>query len=525
MEFKTLSELISTDDLKRFGLPEVSGLSFLDRPLIHIFSKKYQQKEILEDVSEEFAKRLFGLTPLFEPLEKVCYHLSPSLFLYQNDDRSFEFVFDYKYGISFILGYYHKKYQFDPFEIIPGYGEELNKASEEKIISIFEEVFLKIFKIVNVAFNSDFDSIRSRREEVINDRKLAKYLSKNVREVIETLKQPIKLPILEEIDKDRFSLIIAIRALVTLGDMEKGKIERDEDLERVSINYLERYMAIIDYISKKSNQEYSCSFHADGELFDYKELKYMYGVYCVEHPETTSEIRNQVDCADLFRRYLIDARTKIKKDEFVKAIQLRFELFPKGEGKEKGYGAFSRRSVVSEDIKRLLEEKHESLLEDKINFFSATDYLWTLEESQTFGGYRGYIYPNGKVIFEKFYRTTRNGLGPTYNESFISMDLLDFIEIAPKSKTELIDFIRSQKQNYEEFTCHVEGLPERAEVMRVITENPKYRDIKRHYHVPGWQEKAKAIIEQKASEYDFDLIETLLSEISNTPQVGKQYIK
>ena len=31
MEFKTLSELISTDDLKRFGLPEVSGQT-VDKP-------------------------------------------------------------------------------------------------------------------------------------------------------------------------------------------------------------------------------------------------------------------------------------------------------------------------------------------------------------------------------------------------------------------------------------------------------------------------------------------------------------
>ncbi|MDE5587031.1 MAG: hypothetical protein K2I72_01515, partial [Bacilli bacterium] len=422
---------------------------------------------------------------------------------------------------SFVLGYYHKKYQFDILKLIPGYGKELDKLDDDKLCATFEDVFLKIFRLVNLAFSEN----DSRKEEIRNDRKLAKYLSKNIREVVQALKQPINLPILEEMDKDRFALLVAVRAMTTLGDMMDEKMDENEDLKRASITYLERYIAITDYISKKSNQEYNCSFFAEEALFTYKELKLAYEAYCKMHPALPEEIRSQVDCADLFRRYLIDARTKIKKDEFVKAIKLRFELFPKGEGKVKGQGAFARKSVVSENIKRLLAEKANALLEEKCDFYPTTDYLWVLEENQAFGGYRGYVYPNGKVIFEKFYRSTRNGLAPVRDESYIVMNLLDFLEMAPKSKTDLIDFIREQRQVFAEFTGNIHGLPEGAEVVGTVVKNPKYRDIRRKYHVLGWQENARAVTKEDPGEYDVALIEAILSEFSNAAQAEKQYIK
>ena len=93
----------------------------------------------------------------------------------------------------------------------------------------------------------------------------------------------------------------------------------------------------------------------------------------------------------------------------------------------------------------------------------------------------------------------KNGLFPAYDEAIIAMDLLDFIEVAPKTKTELLDIIRNQKENMKESMLH-----------------PQNRSIRRIYHVPGWQQKVDTIIAAEALEYDFDLIETLLSEISNT---------
>lgn len=120
-----------------------------------------------------------------------------------------------------------------------------------------------------------------------------------------------------------------------------------------------------------------------------------------------------------------------------------------------------------------------------------------LEQAQTFNGYRGYVYPNGKVIFEKFYRSTKNGPKAAYNESIIVMDLADFIEMAPQSKTELMNLIRSQQA----------------------------KSVQRIYHTSGWQKRVMAVIQKDILEYDFNVIEELLQGISNTCEEEKIYKK
>lgn len=519
MEFKMLDELLSLDDIKRLGVTYTNGLTFSDFTLQSQFSKKYQQKEIFEVLRKDLIERLLSFSPLFSRMISALNRYQVPISATKREDGSFWFHYSYHKILPLFLSYFIHKYKMNLGDIVFDVQKlelEENKSREIK------EYFLSAFKKMNESFG---EASPSRQDEMVEDRKFAKFLYRNTDELIELLKQPLTLPILEDIDKDRFLLALSTQALNNLTQMDQGEMPKSSEVYELSMGYLDRYFTIANYLSEKAGEPYNFSFAFLGEFHSYQGLVDRYQQYAKKYPETIEIYHQELDMGQIFRRYLKDARTKIKKDEFVRAVKLRFELFPKGESGEKVSCGFSRKSVISEDIRRLLEEKHEALLEEKINFFSSTDYLWTLEEEHTFGGYRGYIYPNGKVIFEKFYRNTRNGLGPTYNESFIAMDLLDFIEIAPKSKTELIEFIRIQKQDYVECNIPVKGLPERAEVMEVIAKDSKYKDIRRHYHVPGWQEKAQAIIAEKPKEYDFDLIETILSEFSNESQVEKTYIK
>lgn len=530
MEFRTLDELLSLDDVKRLGITYTTGLTFIDYTLQSQFSKKYQQKEIFEVLRKDLIEKLLSYSPFFECMVSALNKYQIPISAAKREDGSFWFHYSYQNILPFFLIYFINKYKMDADAIMPDFKKakaeekklEGEKVREEKAHEEIKECFLNVFRKTNEALHKVSPS---RQDEVVQDRNFAKFLYRNTDELIELLKQPLTLPILEDIDKDRFLLALSTQALNNLTQMDQGEMPKSLQVYELSMGYLDRYFTIVNYLSEKAGEPYNFSFASFGEFHSYQGLADRYQQYAKKYPETINEYHQELDMGQIFREYLKDARTKIKKDEFVKAIKLRFELFPKGESSEKVFCGSSRKSVISEDIKRLLEEKHEELLEEKINFFSSTDYLWTLEEAHTFGGYRGYIYPNGKVIFEKFYRNTRNGLGPTYDESFIAMDLLDFIEIAPKSKTELIDFIRNQKLEYEESVRQAHGLPEGTEVMSVIIKNPKYKDIRRHYHVPGWQQRAQAIIEEEVPEYDFDLIETLLSDISNTPQVDKTYTK
>jgi len=521
MEFKTLDELLSLDDVKRLGITIDIRLTFTQQPIESLFSKNYQQKQVFEDLREDLTKRLLSYSPFFSSMRSGLERYFIPIAASRKEDGSFYFHYSYHHVLPFFLSYFIQKYKMDVNEIMMGLTDL--KLDEDQSCFKLQEFFLNAFKKINQSFNR---VLPNKQEEAMKDRKFAKFLSKHVFDIIDVLKQPITLPILEDINKDRFLFVLSLQALDNIIQMGSGEIPYSDSVVELSIGYLDRYLTITNYLTEKSGEPYNFSFKASGEFHAYPEVVEGYQ-WCLEnHPEMMEKYHQEMDMKQIFREYLKDARTKIKKDEFVRTVKLRFELFPKGEAKET-HGTFIKKSTVSEDIKRLLEEKHETLLEEKINYFSSTDYLWTLEEAQTFNGYRGHIYPNGKVIFEKFYRTTRNGLSPAYDEAIIAMDLLDFIEVAPKTKTELIDLIRNQKEMIVKKPDNLKAkdLPEQAEVLGLSAQNPKYKNIRRIYHVPGWQSKVEAIINEDVPEYDFDLIETLLSSLSNTKPMDKTYTK
>ena len=78
------------------------------------------------------------------------------------------------------------------------------------------------------------------------------------------------------------------------------------------------------------------------------------------------------------------------------------------------------------------------------------------------------------------------GLSPAFNEAIITMDLVDFIEMAPQSKTELLELIR----------------------------NHNARSVQRVYHTPGWETRVQRVISKEVLDYDFCFIENLLVDIS-----------
>ncbi len=483
MNFTNFNEFLSINDIKRLGLPVNHDISLSDDSLIYLFQKKYQYREFFSVLQKDLSERLLTMNSSFQSFLNTFFLIYPYLYLSKKEDGSFEFTYDYKQMIAMVFAYYLKKYGVNIKKFTDDLDENFDQWSIDEICFNVQEAFLQVFKDVH-----QFVWIASsdKKEEVKTDQRFAKYFSKNVREFIQLIERPIALPVLDNLDKDRLLLTFAVFSLHNLSNMNENSDDSLENLKSICINYIERYLVLVDYLEKKSGKKYDFSFLAEGESISYSKLESGYYRYCDQHSELIENYREKIDSGQLFRQYLMDARVKIKRDEFVKAIQLRFELFPKGEGNEKRNKVVSFRSTVSEDLKKLLSKKHEALLDDKINFYSSTDYLWTLEEAQAFNGYRGHIYPNGKVIFDKFYRSTREGLVPAYDESVIVMDLIDFIELAPRSKTELMNLIR----------------------------NHQGRSIQRIYHVSGWQKRVQSIIDSKVNEYDFDLIETLLEDIT-----------
>ena len=76
-------------------------------------------------------------------------------------------------------------------------------------------------------------------------------------------------------------------------------------------------------------------------------------------------------------------------------------------------------------------------IEKKELFDSSSPYL-ILKGKNSFDGYQGYLYENGKIILEKFYDNYETKKIATGQAIYV-MDIDNFREISKKSKREIID--------------------------------------------------------------------------------------
>ena len=89
------------------------------------------------------------------------------------------------------------------------------------------------------------------------------------------------------------------------------------------------------------------------------------------------------------------------------------------------------------------EKKKEILLEEKTSLFSSLPYIANLKGKNHFEGYEAYVFENGKVILEKFYKKTRGGYAPTMNEAIYAMNIKDFEELSKMGKTEVREYAKA----------------------------------------------------------------------------------
>ncbi len=478
-----LSQFLSLSDIKRMGISTDCGFFVGSQFFINIIPKKYFRKALMAEFIDEIRTRLCEQFPICSEIVDHFNIEEITVLLSTQEDNSFDFTYNYKEILSWFFSYFMASYP----KVFSEYAQFVEKKLSNLAIedSEFEagvqEIFMDIFRKINALLVANTDKLsESERAKIVKDRRIAKYFSKHINELFDILKRPITVDFPEDFNKDRFLLALNHKALFDLQNVDQSLEQRKKH-----INFIERYLTITDYFIQKENCSYNAHYIVDvGFIYSYSDLKRDYQSFCEKNQELVSSSREKMEMDQIFRQYLLDARKKMKREEFVKTIQLNFQFFPKGIGDHRE-GA-SKHSKVDEDLRKLLREKHNKMLQDKINFYSSTDYLWTLEEEQAFSGYRGYIYPNGKVVFDKFYNVTREGLSPAFNEAIITMDLVDFIEMAPQSKTELLELIR----------------------------NHNARSVQRVYHTPGWETRVQRIISKEVLDYDFCFIENLLVDIS-----------
>lgn len=124
-------------------------------------------------------------------------------------------------------------------------------------------------------------------------------------------------------------------------------------------------------------------------------------------------------------------------------------------------------------------------------FLNNSSPLFILEGKHNFEGYIGYLYENGKVVFEKFYDDV-NTIPPTpsigSNATYV-MDINNFIEMSQKTKPEIMEYIKSGESG-----------------------------VQRIYHTKNWKKKITNVINSES--YDENILDTI-EAVLNEAQKGK----
>ena len=112
---------------------------------------------------------------------------------------------------------------------------------------------------------------------------------------------------------------------------------------------------------------------------------------------------------------------------------------------------------------------------EKKEFFSTTNPMFRVKGKETFDGYVGYIYPNGKVILEKFYKNTANNQVSTGDAIYI-LDIGDFYRLSHFTKKVLMNDKR----------------------------------VERIVHNGDWQSKVRKVLENNEKTYSNETIKELI---------------
>lgn len=145
-----------------------------------------------------------------------------------------------------------------------------------------------------------------------------------------------------------------------------------------------------------------------------------------------------------------------------------------------------KKRLAKPKTKTYQKPSREELLQDtldRIAFLDSTNYIYKMHGKNNFDGYEGYIYDNGCVVFEKFYRHTGSTIPSDENATYI-MSFTNFVEMSKRTKTEIMGYIKKGAT-----------------------------DLRRVYHTSTWCDRLSSIINGKV--YNPEALEKIERLINN----------
>ena len=470
MKYTKLNDLLSFDDIKRFG-KECSSTTYLaEGKLKALFDDKYVYKQYYEYKQQrykDFLKR-YPKLDYFRELFTMDFCL-PTLLKY-NENGLIETRFVQGFLAFSFIEYFVTKYK-DIGVTWPDFLEDDMSIVNDEILDKVSEYFIFIHSLVlkkierikqtmaQTAFPEQYnDTLIIARK----DSKMLRFLIQNVKEIVRAFGAEIDDRLFNVINIDKFELLIASgAAYLVLAEVEGIEERIDEQEKEEAIQFLERYFALTEYLEERSGKPYEVQITHQGQVIRYKDVKEMLKEHYEQNKSYFDEKASRITIEEILDTQLVDAKKKLRKEDIETHLQLNWNLVPYGEGEQKlpaTWIAQKNKMAISKDERNARDYE---LLQEKEEFYPATNPRYIIDGRDAYNGYGGYIYENGLVVLEKFQveKGKEGEVIPVHQEGFVIMKAHDLLEMSKYSKTELMELIRLGKNKSAQRKYHSKLLP------------------------------------------------------------------
>ena len=257
---------------------------------------------------------------------------------------------------------------------------------------------------------------------------LFEFVVKNTDELVDFFyEHPIDLALSSEREKKKFELYVASKYLEYVSLVP-------EEVKQDYLYYVSNY-----FLELGNNLDEDISvevFNLNGEkreIVTQKVLLERYKKVLISNPNLKIVRLDSVDFSTMS-----PAEVEQFMKGYLEELSANWEMIPKGSLDE----AFSKMvkagtSNMSEEDRKIQQEKLASLYLDKKSLYESSDPYSILRGINTFDGYFAYVYPNGKVILDKYFENVSKGRLARDSAIYV-MDFGDFYELSHLSKKELI---------------------------------------------------------------------------------------
>ena len=305
-----------------------------------------------------------------------------------------------------------------------------------------------------------------------------------LRYLVPMFDKPINLDELQEcLDLEKFYLAMAKQLI----DVTHTTLKSDNAVHN-SFVYVEKYIMAVKALRKKGNYDVKIDtisldgrnirYSVDDAIREYNEIKVAHPEFSVYHFENDGRDYRDVDTVTDFVSEMEDYIESKKLEASWNFIRNgKKEITPVDED------VVVRLKTKKQEKKKVTREEKLQAITDRMSFLDHTDYVYKMTGKDNFEGYIGYIYSNGVVVFEKFYKSIENHEPSTSNATYV-MTFNNFVEMSKKTKTDIMAYIKNGGT-----------------------------DVRRVYHTNKWIDKMIAIITGKTyDEKTMERIDKLISE-------------